>query len=192
MKKILIGSLVSASLLFASNSAEININSNTLELAGEYNLNNLYQLNDDSDYFVTLSYLSSEKSSTSVSTQRLITSGLKIINPYVDDRGLSLGLGAKFVWADNTNKSFAALPLSIFANFEINEQILINFNFSYAPKILTFADGESYREANLKANYKIIENGYVYLGGRSITTKYEDIGSVSYDKNIFFGYKVQF
>jgi lipopolysaccharide assembly outer membrane protein LptD (OstA) len=192
MNKIFVGSIIAANLLFATNSAEININSNTLELIGEYNLNTVYQLNDDSNYYLTISFLSSEESSTSVSTQKLITGGLKMVNPYIDDRGLSLGMGAKIVWADNTNKNFIATPLNIFAKYEINEQISINFDFAYAPKILTFSDGESYKETNLKANYKVLENGYVYLGGRSITTDYKKGGSVDYDKSIFFGYKVQF
>ncbi len=192
MKKILAGSLVTASLLFGANSAEININNNTLELIGEYNLNDVYVLNDDSNYFFTFSFLTSEESSTSVASQKLISGGMKIINPYVDDRGFSLGLGAKFVWADNTNKDFIATPLSIFADYQLDERVSISAAFAYAPKILTYSDGDNYKDLNLKVNYKIIENGYVYIGARDITTKYKSGASVDYDKSIFFGYKVQF
>jgi len=46
MKKIIVGSLLAGSLLFANNSAQININSDTLEVIGSYSLNDSYDLND--------------------------------------------------------------------------------------------------------------------------------------------------
>jgi len=190
MKKILVGSLLAGSLLFANNSAQININNDTLEVIGSYSLNDSYDLNEDSNYFLTLSYLRSEKDNTK--TQKLTTVGLKIVNPYIDDKGLSLGIGVKALWADNYTKDFIATPLEVFATYTINEKVSIDLSSAYAPKILTYKDGEKYQDLVGKINYKVIDNGYIYIGARSIKTNYKDDIDVKYDNKAFFGYKVQF
>ena len=196
MKKILAGSLVATSLLFgANNSAEININNDTLELVGEYILNDSYELNDDSNYFFTISYLGSEDQESALTNkknQKLATAGFKIVNPYIDDRGLSLGFGIKAVWADNYEKDFLATPLELFAKYEINEQLSLDVGVAYSPKVLTHSDGTSYKDGKLKVNYKVIDNGYVYLGARTIKTEYKDNAEIEFDDSLFFGYKVQF
>ncbi len=191
IKKIILGSLVASSAAFASGAADININDNTLEVGMEYNLNGSYRLNDNSNYLFTASYLRSEDKS-SVDTETLLTAGLKVMNPYVDDYGFSLGLGIKGVVADNSSKSFVAAPLGIFASYMINEQIHIDAEYNYAPKVLAFSDGETYSEWKTKAHYRVIDNGFVYVGARGITTKYTDNSEVSYDHTAFFGFNVQF
>jgi len=191
LKKIIIGSLVASSVAFASGAADININDNTLEVGMEYNLNGSYRLNENSNYLLSASYLRSEESS-STNTQTLATVGLRIMNPYVDNYGFSLGLGVKGVVADNSPKSFVAAPLGIFASYMVNEQIHIDGEYSYAPKVLTFSDGETYNEWKLKANYRVIDNGFVYVGARGITTEYTNSSEYSYDHTAFFGFNVQF
>ncbi|MCK5294025.1 MAG: hypothetical protein KAJ49_05185 [Arcobacteraceae bacterium] len=195
MKKILAGSLVATSLLFGSNSAEININNDTLELVGEFLLNHSYQLSDEGNYYFTVNYLGSENQESTVGNtknKKLVTTGLKIMNPYIDDRGLSLGIGIKAVWADNYEKDFFATPLEVFAKYEINEQLSLDMNVGYSPKVLTHADGETYKDGKIKVNYKVIDNGYVYVGARSIETTYKNNAEIKFDDNVFFGYKVQF
>ncbi|MDX9742931.1 MAG: YfaZ family outer membrane protein [Arcobacteraceae bacterium] len=191
LKKIIIGSLVVSSALFASGGADININDNTLEVGMEYNLNGSYRLNENSNYLLSASYLRSEEDSAT-NTQTLATVGVKIMNPYVDDYGFSLGLGIKAVLADNSPKSFAAAPLGVFASYMVNEQIHLDGEYNYAPKVLSFSDGETYKEWKLKANYRVIDNGFVYVGGRGITTSYTNGTEYSYDHTAFFGFNVQF
>lgn len=191
LKKIIMGSLVASSVAFASGAADININDNTLEVGMEYNLNGSYRLNENSNYLLTASYLRSEEDS-STNTQKLATVGLKIMNPYVDDYGFSLGLGIKGVIADNGPQSFTAAPLGVFASYMVNDQIHIDGEYDYAPKVLSFSDGETYKEWKLKANYRVIDNGFVYVGARGITTAYTDGHEYSYDHTAFFGFNVQF
>ncbi len=191
LKKIVVASVLSSSVVFGMGSADININDNTLEVGMEYNLNGSYKLNEKSNYLLTASYLRSEEGS-STSTQTLTTVGVKIMNPYVDDYGFSLGLGIKGVMADNNSQSFVAAPLGVFASYMINEQIHIDGEYDYAPKVLAFSDGETYKEWKLKANYKIIDNGFVYVGARDVTTNYTNGDKYSYDHTAFFGFNVQF
>lgn len=191
IKKLIAGSLL-GSTLYAS-SVGININNDTLEFETEYSLDRSFTLNNDSDYFFTASYLRSEENKSNTSDS-LLEVGLKVLNPYLNDNGLSFGLGTKAIFADNTDGAadFLALPLEFYGKFYLNEMVHFEAEFGYAPKVLTFADGKSFRSTKLKANYQLLENGYVYLGFRDIETKYDNNVDISYDKSLFFGYKVQF
>jgi len=191
IKKLIAGSLL-GSTLYAS-SVGININNDTLEFETEYSLDRSFTLNNDSDYFFTASYLRSEENELSKSDS-LLEVGLKVLNPYLNDNGLSFGLGTKLILADNTDGAadFLALPLELYGKFHLNEMVHFEAEFGYAPKVLTFADGKSFKSAKLKANYQLLENSYVYLGLRDIETKYDNNVDISYDKSLFFGYKVQF
>jgi hypothetical protein len=192
IKKILTGLALSASILSATNTAEINVNNNTLGLKGDYAINDIYELSSDAKYSITLSYLSSEDTQGSKNVDRIANIGLKIMNPYINDNGISLGLGINTVWVSNYTKTFFATPLSLFADYSISEELILSSALSYSPKILSFSGAENYQELTAKLNYKVIDNGFVYLGYRNIKTKYEDDITVKFDDTIFVGYKVQF
>ena len=155
IKKVIASVVLSSSLLLASNSVELNVNNDTLEVLGEYNLNEVYNLSNDANYNFTVSYINSQKPDSN----KIMAAGLKIVNPYINDIGVSIGFGAKLVWADNYTDSFMAIPLNLFVNYELNENISFNGNFSYSPSILSFSDAEKYQEFQIKANYKVIDNG---------------------------------
>jgi hypothetical protein len=189
-KKIIMSLLISSNILYATNnSVELNINNHTLEVKGEYNLNAVYELNDNSNYKLLISYLRSEKKQDS---EIMINSGLKIENPYINDYGFSVGFGVNAVWIDNSNQSFTALPLSVYGSYILQENITINGQVSYSPNILSFNNARSFRQYNLQANYKLIDNGYVYIGKRDIKTNYKNSVSIKFDDAIFFGFKVLF
>ena len=76
--------------------------------------------------------------------------------------------------------------------YELNEDISFNTNFSYSPKILSLSDAQKYQEFQIKANYKVIDNGFIYIGKRDIKTDYSDGVSIKVDDNVFFGFKVLF
>jgi hypothetical protein len=192
LKKVVIMGVLSSSLAFGMGSADININDETLQVGAEFNLNNSYNLNNNSNYFFTASYLRSEDDTTTNEVQTLSSVGLKIVNPYVDSYGFSLGLGIKGVIADSGVKTCVAAPLGIFASYMVNEQIHIDAELGYAPKVLAFGDGDGYKEWNAKLNYKIIDNGFAYVGGRGISATYSNAPEFTYDKTMFFGFKVQF
>jgi len=191
LKKVIIGSLLASSVAFGSGAADINVNNNTLEIGVEYNINRSYNLDDNSNYLLFATYLRSEEENET-NNKSLVTAGVKIINPYINDYGFNFGLGIKSVMADNSSKSFMAVPLEIFVSYVINEKFHLDTSYSYAPKVLTFIDGENYREWKAKLNYKVIDNGFVYVGGREIKTSYTNDTTYSYDDAAFFGFDVRF
>jgi len=192
IKKIIAGMVISSSIASAANIAQINVNNNTLGLKGEYGINEIYNLSNDAKYYLTLEYLSSEDVGATESTDRIVNFGLKIMNPYINDYGVSFGMGINAVWVKNYTQTFMATPLSVFADYSINEDLSVDATLSYSPEILSYSDASNYSEFTAKLNYKVIDNGYAYLGYRNIETKYDNDITVDFDKSLFFGYKIQF
>lgn len=190
MKKILMGSLLASSLLLANNSLEVNINSDTLEVEADLYLNKHYNVSNDSNYYLTVGHVRTEDDKKE--TQSLTTAGLKVINPYTDDNGISFGLGIKSVYTNQMSKTFFALPLSGYTRVEMSEVIYIDGEISYAPKVLSFSDARTYTDMKVKFNYKMLSDGYVFLGARSIKTKYENGTTSKFDTAAFVGFEVRF
>jgi hypothetical protein len=190
MKKILLGSLIATSLLMADNSVDVNVNADTVEVSADVYLNDMYDVNNDSNYYLTLRHLRTEKDNSNAQT--LSTVGLKVLNPFTNDNGLSFGLGMKAVYTNQIGKRFLALPLSAYGKIEINELVYIDADLSYAPKVLSFSDADSYVDFRAKVNYKVLADGYIYLGARSITTKYDSGEEEKYDSSAFVGLEVRF
>ncbi|VAY87046.1 hypothetical protein MNB_ARC-1_631 [hydrothermal vent metagenome] len=198
MKKIILSMVLISGMLYANGSkGEINVNSDTLELEGDFYLNNTYNLSNYANYYGIINYLSSEtNTANSTLTKRLVAVGFKILNPFSNEYGFSLGLGLKAVISndrhDKTNTSFLSIPLSIYGKYDFNEVIYVNGSYSYAPKTLSLLDAKGYKDIKLAVNYRVLENGYVFIGIRDIETIYDLSVSVKYDNSLFFGYKIHF
>ena len=70
--------------------------------------------------------------------------------------------------------------------------IYIDAEVSYAPKVLSLGDAESYTDMKAKVNYKVLADGYIFVGARSIETKYENSTSSKFDTTAFVGLEVRF
>lgn len=191
MKKIIIGSLLSTMMLYSSNNFELNVNNDTLEVNTDIYLNNHYNVSNGSNYFLTLSYLNTKEENNQPS-QELSTVGFKVTNPYVNDFGLSLGLGMKTVYTTADDRVLTAAPISLFVRYELNQLVYFNLDGSYSPRVLTFLDGENYYDIKFKVNYKILNDGYIFAGARDIVASYTDNQDVKYDRSLFFGFQVRF
>jgi lipopolysaccharide assembly outer membrane protein LptD (OstA) len=192
INKIILGSIITSSIAYATSSVELNVNNNTLELEAKLDIKDKFQLNNDSNYNFIISALTTKENNGIQDSSSLYTAGLEIVNPYVSNNGLSFGLGVKVVYADNSDTTFTAIPLTVFAKYEVNEKFFVDANVAYAPSILTFSNAERYSDYKIKANYNVMSNAYVFLGLRQITTEYEKLGKLKYDDSIFIGYKIQF
>jgi hypothetical protein len=150
-------------------------------------------MNNNSHYYLTGSYLNTELSSN-VKSQSISSIGLKVLNPLTDNYGLSFGLGIKNVYSKNSinDKVFTAFPLGLFAKFEFNEAFYLNIDFNYAPRVLTYLDGDKYKDIKVKMSYKILSSGYIFIGARNIVTTYTNSGEVKFDNSAFVGYEVRF
>jgi len=190
MKFILMGSVLASTLLMGSNGLYINVNDDTLELEADIYLNKHYDVSDNSSYYLSLGHLRTENETKK--TQPLSTLGFKMSNPYIDDNGISLGLGMKLVYTNHMSKTFFALPLSLYARVEMNEMIYADVNLSYASKVLSFVDAQTYIDMKTRLNYKVSSDGYFFIGARSIETRYKKGHDIKYDNSGFLGFEVRF
>jgi len=190
MKKIIAGSLIATSLLLGNNAVEVNINNDTLEVEADIYLNDSYDVSNNSNYYLTVGHIRTENDNAE--TQSLTTAGLKVLNPFTDDNGISFGLGMKSVYTNQLSKTFFALPLSAYGKIELSEVIYIDAEVSYAPSVLSLSDAKSYTDMKAKLNYKVLENGYVFIGARSIETKYESGITSKFDTSAFIGLEIRF
>jgi len=192
MKKIILGSLVASSVLLANNSVQVNVNNDTLELGGDIFLNRYYNVNNSSNYYLTARYLRTEAEKKHDDNQTLTSVGFKLVNPMTDNYGISLGLGIKTVYSSHNSESFFAMPLTLNGRIEFNEMLYFDTDLSYSPRVLSFMDGESYRDIQARINYKVLADGYIYLGGRNIETEYENGAKVKFDTSAFVGFDIKF
>ena len=192
MKKYLISSLFLASSLFATNNdVHININNDTLEVGTEVFLNNLYDVDNSSNYYLDISYLKTEGYEDDP-TLTLNTMGVKVMNPFENEYNIQFGLGIKSVYSNQFDKKFFSLPLALYMKYLVSDQIYINADASYAPRVLSYYSADNFTDFRVEANYKLVENGYIFVGARSITAKYTMYGNIDYDKAMFVGYKIKF
>jgi predicted RNase H-like nuclease len=134
MKKVLLGSIFATSLLY-STTFQININNDTLEVATDLYLNDMYNLNSSSNYYAGLSYLTTEREEGETS-QKLTTASFKILNPFTDNNGLSFGLGIKAIDTKENSKKFQAMPLSFYGKWELNEVLYFDLELYRFAKTL--------------------------------------------------------
>ena len=193
IKKLLIGVLMSTSIAYATNnSIDLNVNSNTIELSGEYNLNSVYELNNDARYSAVISYLGTEAKNKSDNPEKLFRAGFKVMNPYMNDIGLSFGLGMQALFINDTKNTFMALPINLFATLHFNEDITIDAFGAYAPKTLSIGDTINMKFIDAKLSFKLIENAHLYVGKRFISSEHENGTEIELDTNPYVGLKVIF
>ncbi len=182
-KKFLFGILFSFAILHAENSASLNINNNDLELQASVDMFSAYE--GSTTYILDGSYLHTK-------TNNMFRVAFRGENTFQSLEGLSLGFGAKAVFADK----FMSVPLLAKANLilpfgDTVPTTSINTSFAYAPSILSFVDAQSYTEFKLEADMEVISNIHLFTGYRNIDTKY-NTHDKTFNDSFYGGMKLSF
>lgn len=191
MKKIALGLGLITSTIFAGNQFEININNDTIELAGSLDLKQSMTLPADSEYSLDVRFLKTEEEEIGEDGNYIANIGFKVVDSVSDVNGGAFGLGMDVLYTDTDKDIFFAIPFTLYGSYTFNEKLFIDTNLKYSPKILSYGDGESYKEARATINYNATSNAIVYLGARMIEAKFENY-ELEYDKTAFGGFKFQF
>ena len=93
------------------------------------------------------------------------------------------------ILTDIPNDEIPSLSIKAGTEFVVTD---FELEGGYSPRVLTFMDGDSFREGVFKVNYKILSDGYIYTGVRNIEARYDNEKEVKYDDSIFFGFQVRF
>ncbi|HFD14513.1 MAG TPA: hypothetical protein ENJ34_04325 [Epsilonproteobacteria bacterium] len=182
-KKFLFGILFSFVTLQAENSVGLNINNEDLELQASVDMFSAYE--GSTTYVLDGSYLHTN-------TNNMFRVAFTGENTFQSLEGLSLGFGAKAVFADN----FMSIPLLAKANLilpfgDTVPTTSLNTSFAYAPSILSFVDAQSYTEFKLEADMEVISNIHLFTGYRNIDTEY-NTHDKTFNDSFYGGMKLSF
>lgn len=185
LKKLLLTPFLSFALLHAQSSIGLDINNEDLEVRAAIDLNTFADYSDSTTYLADGYYLNTKDGN-------LFALGLSGENALQGVEGLTLGFGARFVFADN----FTALPLFGKARYTLPlidtiPTTSIAASFAYAPSVLTFSDGESYTEFRLEADMEVIQNIHLFAGYRNLDTEYKTYNK-TFNDSFYGGMKLSF
>lgn len=185
IKKLFFSTLLTLGLLQAQNSIGLDINDKDLEVLAAIDLNTFAEYSDSTTYLLDGYYLRTDGNN-------LFAVGISGENSFQGMEGLTLGFGARFVFADN----FTALPLfgKVTYTLPLIDTIpttSLGASFAYAPSVLTFSDGESYTEFRLEADMEVIQNIHLFAGYRNIDTEYK-IYTKTFNDSFYGGMKLSF
>ena len=188
MKKILAGIVLATSLLLGQSEARLNINDKTLEIAADAYMNYFYDLDNRSRYYFGANFIKSENEDNEKTS--LIGINFKVLSEVSSHKQLLLGIGIKTVLIDNgIDEDFLTIPLGLHIVYNITKHFSVDTSLYYGPKVLSFSDAKRYVAYDLNLNYEVVNNGFVYFGGRNLATQYKKIENIKFDKSLYAGFK---
>ncbi len=188
IKKSIAAALIASTTLMAQNSAEINLNSNDIEVAGSYQTGYGFSYDGRSSRnYLHARYLYSGESSTQ--GESLGEIGYLATGTVGSFTRLRLGIGIMASAAD----SYFAVPLGISAKYQlpIEWPVTLSASFYAAPDPLVFGDGNGYSAYRIGLESQIIPNASLYGGYRNIDLKYEN-GRKNFNDGWYVGVRFYF
>ena len=186
--------LMFISPLSASHNFIINMNDEDLETGLKFDLGQFAHSLPINSYFLDMNYLYMEDDNGDTNTQSEF--GIIMKNKLQNIQEITVGLGVKNLYTKKYGKSFISIPLGITVdiNFPIRGlPISLSGSFYYAPKPLTFKDGEKYLEQRFELGFEVIKRGVVYIGYREIQTHFHIVeDDYILNKTPFVGFKLGF
>lgn len=184
LQKLFFPLVVAGGLLHAESSVGLDINNDDLELLASVNLNVLTDYEGGTAYFLNAGYLHT-------AGDDLASFGISGQNTVQGIEGLTLGLGINIVMTDN----LIGLPLVAKAAYRLPFYAIpttsLGVSYAFSPKVLTFLDGENYKEFKVEGDMEIISKFHVFTGYRNIKTDYEDYHE-TFNNSFYGGMKLSF
>jgi hypothetical protein len=187
IKNILLTTFLLTAALNAQSNIGIDVNTEDVEVLGQYSFNSEIGYTGGTNFLVDASYLFSNENESN-----LFSVGVSAESSLEVAQGLTFGFGTKFVFAED----FMALPLlgrvAFILPFDSDiPTTSVKGMFAYAPSVLTFSDGENYLEYRLEADMEVISNIHIFTGYRNIDTNYEFI-DYNLNDSFYGGLKLNF
>jgi len=103
-----------------------------------------------------------------------------------------IGMGGRIVYVKADPLDEAALAIGARVRFSPVQRVGFGGSIYYAPKIVTFLDGEDYQEFSLSVDYQVLPQAFVYVGYRNIEVDFEDVADVEFDDEVHLGMRIAF
>jgi hypothetical protein len=188
LSKIVLSIFLGLSSLYSAGGVELNINNHVVELQVDTNLNQYYDLDNANDYYINIGILHEDNG-----VPNLFNLGLKTTTSEFDAQNLDFSLGLGLVASSFNSNTFIAIPFNLGVSAHINDKISLDVNGAYSPSVLSFSKAEKFTSLKSTLNYQLLNNGYIFVGLRSIKATYtNDLGTCKYDDSVFIGYRVKF
>lgn len=180
MRFIALALLAGASAAAAAGSADVNLSNHTIEAqyavgagSAEFTVGGLYN-DDKTSWAVNVGLLAA--GDTQVAGSRLDAGlGGKVYAVHVDGKDLlALGLGGRARW------------------FPGNSSFGIGGHAFYAPTVVTFVDGDRFRDLGLRAEVELVRNSTLYAGYRWMRADLTNQTKPYVDKGAFVGIQIGF
>ncbi len=188
LKKYLIASFAALVPLMAQNSAELNLNSNDIEIAGSYQTGQSFAYDGrSSSNYLHVRYLYSGESGTG--NKHLGEVGYLATGTVGSFTRLRFGIGIMASFADN----YAAVPIGLTVRYQVPVEwpVTVSGSLYVAPDPLVFEDGDGYNAYRIGVESQIIPNASIYGGYRNINLKYED-GRENFNDGWYAGIRFYF
>ncbi|QSZ41320.1 hypothetical protein GJV85_04100 [Sulfurimonas aquatica] len=179
---------------FAIHTGELNINDTDLEVGVKLDVGQFNDATEPNTMFIGAKYLGADKGHSDNTNTELdpMFEGNFLVMREIGDKGLSLGMGAKYKYT----KDFSALPLGLELGYKIPATDLVPMSINgalyYAPKVLCFENGKDFTSYRIYYDVEPIENAIITLGYRSLNLTQNTGGSFNYNSSWYFGFKVNF
>ncbi|MCF6201574.1 MAG: YfaZ family protein [Hydrogenimonas sp.] len=188
LKKYLLTAFAAALPLMAQNSAELNLNSDDIEIAGrlETGQNFAYDGRSSRNY-LHARYLYSGESRTG--NKHLGEVGYLATGTVGTLTRLRFGIGLMASFSDN----YVAVPIGLTVKYHVPVAWPVSLNASLyaAPDPLVFADGDGYSAYRIGIESQVIPNASIYGGYRNIDLKYEN-GREDFNDGWYVGVRFYF
>lgn len=202
LRRSILLSMMSASILFAETGVGVNINENDLEIEAILDSKNLAAFQNTSTILqADVNFLNIEGDNQKA---KLLGAGVGATNTLEGVRGVELTFGAKMIYSSiDTDDYDSALYDSTFVALPLMAKVRYNFpplmfhippislegKVLYAPGALAFGDAETYSEFRFAADIEMIPNVRVYAGYRNIHTEYVEGKDFTFNTGFYGGLK---
>ncbi|RUM73986.1 MAG: hypothetical protein DSZ11_04765 [Sulfurovum sp.] len=196
LKRSILLSIMSATVLFAETGASININENDVEVEGVLDSRNLAILQNSATILqADVNFLNIDSSDKSA---RLLGAGIGATNTFEGVRGVELTFGAKMILSSvdyDNEDTFFAMPLMAKVRYNFPPlmfhipPVSIEGKILYAPGALAFGDAEKYSEFRVATDIEMIPNVKIYAGYRNIHTEYNGGSDYTFNTGFYGGLK---
>ena len=176
-KIFLILYLVLSSCTASSNQMELGINEDLIDLR--------FTVDMAQDYGGELGFLHSDNGgvdSEQISYRFFTQDNANNVNFQLSDKAYLL---------DVSGDNGFGVALGVGANRNFTDKIVANLQASYAPDIITGGDFENFSEWDLRVDYKIVENGSIFIGFRDQEVN-KGLGDIQVFDGNYFGIKFKF
>ena len=196
LKRSILLSIMSATVLFAETGAGINLNENDVEIEGVLDSRNLAMLQNSATILqADVNFLNIDGNNQRA---KLLGAGVGATNAFEGVKGIELTFGAKMIWSSvdfDNEDTFVAMPLMAKIRYTFPPLLFhippvsLETKVLYAPGALAFGDAEKYSEFRVAADIEMIPNVKIYAGYRNIHTEYINGKDFTFNTGFYSGLK---